>query len=63
MLTIVSKAKMKTRSLSSQYETSEKITNKRASEYDISIAIPFSVVKMSKPKKKIAINGHALECG
>jgi hypothetical protein len=38
----------------SQYETPEKSTNERASEYDISIAFPFSVVTVSKPQKKMA---------
>jgi hypothetical protein len=30
----------------------EKVTNERASEYDVSIAIPFSAVTISKPKKE-----------
>jgi hypothetical protein len=42
----------KTRSLLSQYETPEKVTNERASEYDISIAFPFSAVAISKPQEK-----------
>jgi hypothetical protein len=37
----------------SQYETPDKKeTNERASECDISIAFPFSVVTISKPQKK-----------
>jgi hypothetical protein len=30
----------------------KKVTNERASEYDISIALPFSVVTISKPQQK-----------
>jgi hypothetical protein len=30
----------------------KKVTNERGSEYKISIAIPFSVDKLSKPQKK-----------
>jgi hypothetical protein len=41
--------KRKARSLLSQYETPENNNQKRASEYDISIATPFSVVTMRKP--------------
>jgi hypothetical protein len=37
--------------------------NEQASEYDISIAIPFSAVTISKPSRNETINGHALECG
>jgi hypothetical protein len=41
----------------------KKVTNERASEYDISIAILFSAAAKSKPKKNKPINGHALGCG
>jgi hypothetical protein len=41
----------------------KKVTNERASEYDISIAVPFSAVTKSNPSKNEPINGHALECG
>jgi hypothetical protein len=37
----------------------KKVTNKQASEDDISTAFPFSVV----PSKNKPINGPALECG
>jgi hypothetical protein len=37
-----------------------KKTNEHASEYDISVTYPFSVVTISKPKKKW-INAHDLE--
>jgi hypothetical protein len=38
----------------------KKGNNERASEYDISVAFPFSAAVLSK---KEPINGHALECG
>jgi hypothetical protein len=41
----------------------EKVTNERASEYDISVAFPFSSVKICKLQQNEPINGHALECG
>jgi hypothetical protein len=48
----------------SQYETTEKIANARALEYDFSIIIPIPVItiKISKPQKKIEPinNEHAL---
>jgi hypothetical protein len=46
--------KYKTRSLLSQYEAPEKVTNGRASECDISIAFPFPAVTISKPHLKWA---------
>jgi hypothetical protein len=30
----------------------EKVTNEQASEYDISVAFPFSFVTISKPQQK-----------
>jgi hypothetical protein len=30
----------------------KKVTNERASEYDISVAFPFSAVTISKPQQK-----------
>jgi hypothetical protein len=41
----------------------KKGTNERASEYDISVAFPFSAITVSKLKQNEPINGHALECG
>jgi hypothetical protein len=42
----------------------KKVTNERASEYDISTDFPFSAVTISKPQPiNEPINGHALECG
>jgi hypothetical protein len=35
----------------SQFKTRKKVTNKRASEYDISVAFPFSAIKISKPQQ------------
>jgi hypothetical protein len=32
----------------------KKVTNEQASEYDISIAYPFSVITISKPQKKMS---------
>jgi hypothetical protein len=39
----------------------KKVFTERASDYDISIAIPFSVVTITE--KNEPINGHALESG
>jgi hypothetical protein len=36
----------------SEYETPEKETNQRASEYDISIAFCFSAITINKPQQK-----------
>jgi hypothetical protein len=37
----------------------KKLTNERASEYEISVAFPFSADTISKPSKNEPINGHA----
>jgi hypothetical protein len=39
----------------------KKVTNERASEYDISVAFPFSAVTIVNRSKNEPINGHALE--
>jgi hypothetical protein len=44
----------------SQYGTPEQITNGRASEYNISIVIPFAVVTLCKPYKNEPVNEHAM---
>jgi hypothetical protein len=44
--------KIKTCSLLSQYETRQKGTNEPTSEYDISVAFPFSAVTICKPQQK-----------
>jgi hypothetical protein len=50
----------------SQYETPEKVTNERASKYDISVAFTLSLSlppQYANPSKNEPINEHALECG
>jgi hypothetical protein len=47
-----SKAKLTTRSLTSQFEIQEKVTNVRAFEYDVYIVIPFPVATIGKIQKK-----------
>jgi hypothetical protein len=54
--------KIKTHSLLPHYETPEKSNDERPSEYDIAVAIPFSVVALREARKNELINGHALQC-